>query len=127
LANASAKLGKIVVGIDDCALNGLSRASVVTAVVERNPTAAISVARPNLRPCHATTHEASSNLLRKQRSTKALFILATVRTSAQPHSRLMNTPERKTPHGVDRLAHLIHRYNAFRSSVKMQVLFKYNT
>src|ERR1022692_300647 len=55
-ADPAAELGQILVGVDDAALDGLSRPCVVAAIIQRHPTAPKLVGPLQLRPGHAGSH-----------------------------------------------------------------------
>lgn len=56
LPDTRAELDQVVVRVDDRSLDGLRCSSVVSAIVEGDPSASVLVALPDLRPTHATTH-----------------------------------------------------------------------
>jgi hypothetical protein len=54
--NAPAKFDKVLVGIDNAALERLRRTRIVATIVERDPPTPELVTPSNLRPGHPTTH-----------------------------------------------------------------------
>lgn len=56
LPDTCAELDEVVVRVDDRSLDGLRCSSVVSAIVEGDPSTSVLVALPDLRPTHATTH-----------------------------------------------------------------------